>query len=1676
MSSRPSVKRAGQTSPPAFTSSAQLPPLMRQLTPESKISASCISLSSGFVVHYAVLSVVHASQSHLDIDLARRRIYENNSGKRIEDSLLTYSQITKDGATLWVFFVDQNSSGTEATDFLLRLQSLEFTGLTIKSHDKFSYQELYPCSVTCSVQRTPCPTCLRSCHYSESSHQGRISTAKLESGSGLGTLASKESEQSSGCLPAACHLPRCPLRQALAFFLKAVQERIIDDICNNNRTPGIVTRRFRTGVLWGPANPLSHWGDGWDQHWKTRPLSYCHIEVTLLAPGILIQPRFLPTHFLPLQFPLPLIPGTPINLLPFSTPAYYLNMYSGPTSALLKQFQANLVGLGAGDLQLSLDSNRGQFGSENVVPFVIAWISVQNKQGEEKGMIVIWPAPLCVSLMSMPETPHDPDSPRLYAYNRKPLAYIPELPIALQPSPVPAPATVPRAFSPHESLISPSLFTPIGRTLFSRETTPTTPFPRSATQTNRTERDLDRPPLTRATSSFSSSTAQAFRSLCISHQPPKDLRNVAEGVGKFVDSIAKERERERERIKREKEREANALHAQSQAHVLAMKSVGTPQSPGVVPPSTSSIPGTSQMDTDNDNGTTRMSPPTSLPKQTFVHPAQAQIQHPPISASNPSYPSPPEEVVKAEQSSSFGNNTVGPSSQQIQPPPTSEPFGSFDGMDKFMMDLGMDFNMTLPSTTSHSGENIKVDFDSLGVFTDDDFSFFDDPVVTTTTSTLPTSTSAPETTSMSSEEAIKSLAIPPLGQVGTLPGTVVPGSAISLVSFDKASPWSTSKQGADQESKERMESTAPELLPGSPGESIVSSNGPRTPEVISITDAETVSSKTRPFDAIRFSKRFNSVDAKYVIGKFSNSLIDKTDSATREDSLMALWKMSYDSKTDPRIEIVKKLIGMKRRLAVQGIRLGPPCPPFQDTQSEWESYVDEDLSAMDVDSDRDSDSEDQNPDDYEGSDSVSRPSTPLTSHLPLGPTLLSTQFKHSLLLPLSINLRPPGASFATTLDLASPLPNPVPTPVSPAAVVGSRNEKSKALEIAMRVLASELIENTLWETAWRVSTTVQAPIWRQDESEQDDSVSFLSMEWPWDAMRMESFSSLVSITSSFENLSSPASSLPLKALDQPMFTIGKADTLVQMLPSSLRFWSKLGLTPRSGPKNVSAFMLYEECSRPTEELERWLNRTSCIYNAKGYGKLSLGKSDLYPKGGFVPFRYATFRKTLATLVDSFSKITFPLVIYVVISSPFLSLSSPILRQMFQSIDRSLSNRQDDAVPILFHFVPDFLLTLKDDVNTTFRLETFVDNLYNRIPRPVDRFMSRPLFVHDGKIRKYFEAPSFTLSRSSLPTASLAFQHPAPEFSSFDRGTFLHLGYELSKCRKWLIAACIDQRGEAHSMNLWFVGDESDYKQLVSQLWSFLMDFAKMANVEWRVAIAKLGSVEEAELTAWSTHLNDVLSSDGQIPPMQVSLLCVDDESGWSVLTERPSSPLAQKSPSSTDSYGKNTGQVQSQAQGQGSSGQTQGQVFSSINSTYIIPSLRYPLPSTSDFELGVAHYIPEDEDSAPRLPNAERLRPLLTSALITVGNTTRAQYVHLLHSTTTGPSNPSSSSSLAKSPRENLDDICRNYHELAVLTQARWPHLNLHGERKGVTAPVLPYHLAALRLINSALEMDEVSE
>lgn len=192
-----------------------------------------------------------------------------------------------------------------------------------------------------------------------------------------------------------------------------------------------------------------------------------------------------------------------------------------------------------------------------------------------------------------------------------------------------------------------------------------------------------------------------------------------------------------------------------------------------------------------------------------------------------------------------------------------------------------------------------------------------------------------------------------------------------------------------------------------------------------------------------------------------------------------------------------------------------------------------------------------------------------------------------------------------------------------------------------------------------------------------------------------------------------------------------------------------------------------------------------------------------------------------------------------------TLASRILRHVFSAAKRALKNCSDSQ--ILFQFVPEtFVLS---SVHETSHLDAFVNSVYDRILKPVDRSMSRRFFQHGAQIRKFFQDPLFTLGRPRQNKVVYIQQTPARSLDVMDRHTLLHVGYRVSSCGKWLLAACVDQRGENHELGVWLNQQEEGSIEsfLVEKLWEFAVGVAKGANVEWRIVFAKSGTMGEREM-------------------------------------------------------------------------------------------------------------------------------------------------------------------------------------------------------------------------------------
>ncbi|KAG2150318.1 mediator complex subunit 13 C-terminal-domain-containing protein [Suillus bovinus] len=1426
------------------------------LTASDKLLSSVFPLPTNPCILYATYSPSVTAPHYDVLESARRQLVSRNQASTFQDSILPQVHIDRDVSTFHAFIV---ASDEEVESSLSVLKKLKFDDMIISETSSFTPHELYPCSLACADSCTPCASC---------TDPPFMSTARL--------------------------LPRKPLRQIYARFIDAVRTRLIDYVVNASLNCAL---RFRNGFLLVPNAASNEWGADWDHHAQLRPLVHCHLDVHLASNRLEVHSLFRPLPHVPLPALLPLPPGTPLILLPTGVPAFLLANYSGPTASLATQFTRSLA---PHPLPRLKDPQ-----------YIIAWLAVQNKQGEDKGTPIIWPTALCLVSNSS---------------SRKPLSHIPELPAQLQPSPPPPPPPPINVETP-------------------RVDTPNTPL-----------RVLTNHSLTRRPATASPSPLRALRTLTLSHTT--SLQNVASEIGGYVESVVRERDRERERIRRERE---------------AMASVSA--SPQVTPAAAvvSTVP-TPVPDTNLP-----LHPPPPLPiEQPNIHPS---VYYPsPVTAIDP--PAPP--------GPSSGSEPPTPLPQtNLAPAPTSfDPFNTIDSTWSQPTTDFMDYDMD-PAGQRRNDVDF-ADYDTF-TFTDDDFSFFDRP-------------------SRPLDSAPAPLALSP--------------SIFSVVDVGASFTHAVGTQLSPDVS---TFIPAPAPAPPSPN---TSHSAPSTPHV-KVTHAP--SQFARTFDPIAFAHSHSLADAKYSsFGKFA--LPSPPDEEDRTSPLPTLHSQNhstaspadlhtrYSAATDPRIGVVRQLIGVKRKS--KSLDHGRArCRQFL-LSSYDDNVVHEDAILPPEDDEK---SETVSEDDADMDDERERSTTPPPSYLPLGPMLLHTQFHHALLLPLCQPLRPPGSAVAP-MSLVLPPPVAAHTPVSPAASLEKINQEVAA---AGAVLAREVVENSVWARAWGCRCiAADEQVWPSDIQELAEILKHVNvLDGPVELMTM------------FPSDGVPAvENVHLQRLDPPMFSVGKSGCVVQVLPSALRFWEKLGLTPHGGKRDVVAFVFLEEGGLEKQhQAEAWLNKMSTEYSAKQLGSFTPGSSTMCSADGVMPLRLENLRKSIRSFLQCLESSN-DLVFYIAIPDPAIGLTSPLLREIFSFVKQTQAKRSE--APILFQFVPEHLISSSESPSSeSSEIDALCYATYRRMLKPVERSMSRK-FSDKSETVAYFQQQPFVLARPSN-TVCFAQTTPARSLDVMDRHTFLHVGYRFSTCGKWLFAACIDQRGETYDLGTWLIHDEIETSAVV-QVWNFALQFAKRANVEWRIVIAKLGYMTVSELEGWNVHLAAAVPLCNDLPPFHVSLLAVEQNLCWPIIPRlNEASGLA----SSRRAPAKDSKSIY---------------VDTAAPAYTIYPSTRIPLASRSCQEQVDLSFIPDNDGATS---DTSSILPISTSILVRSPSTRTASthssiYIHHLHALHT----PGSSLSISDDTMRK--DITLNFYELSVLAGAMLGFQEY---------PLLPFHLAALEVMHHSLRQEDIS-
>ncbi|KAG9091352.1 hypothetical protein FRC07_011870 [Ceratobasidium sp. 392] len=351
-----------------------------------------------------------------------------------------------------------------------------------------------------------------------------------------------------------------------------------------------------------------------------------------------------------------------------------------------------------------------------------------------------------------------------------------------------------------------------------------------------------------------------------------------------------------------------------------------------------------------------------------------------------------------------------------------------------------------------------------------------------------------------------------------------------------------------------------------------------------------------------------------------------------------------------------------------------------------------------------------------------------------------------------------------------------------------------------------------------------------------------------------------------------------------------------MSPAVLRFWDTVGLEPVGGTKDVVAFAVFEGGEGLEEEVmvQGWLEKVGRVYESRKFGKHQT-KDYAGVKKGIMSVRWDRVTESISKIADNLSHTDANLVWYIIL--PPSAASAPWFSSMLLKLaEDKFADHGELGRNITVHLVPATTVFNHHAAPPDLRqqLEFTALSVYERIQRSVGKRIRREILQLSFPSHTQVQVPAFTIARTLTPRFRFSMDWPDKQRETMDRHMFLHVAYTFSKSRRWLCAACVDERGEAHETKVWRVSgvsedeDEGDLEdelvdrdsrmnKYVNLVWRFATRFAKRAGIEWRLVICRTGVMGVEELEAWNTITTDNLRDFRT--GIHVSVLSFDHSSG-----------------------------------------------------------------------------------------------------------------------------------------------------------------------------------------------------
>ncbi|KAL9940361.1 hypothetical protein V8E36_001066 [Tilletia maclaganii] len=378
-------------------------------------------------------------------------------------------------------------------------------------------------------------------------------------------------------------------------------------------------------------------------------------------------------------------------------------------------------------------------------------------------------------------------------------------------------------------------------------------------------------------------------------------------------------------------------------------------------------------------------------------------------------------------------------------------------------------------------------------------------------------------------------------------------------------------------------------------------------------------------------------------------------------------------------------------------------------------------------------------------------------------------------------------------------------------------------------------------------------------------------------------------------------------LEPPQIMTGCQGFATRMAPTALKFWDKLGLNALGGPKSVAPFVLQLDASDfLLQSAVKWLERIDSIFQTYGLGShtpnshsilrledgSAINIAEVLGAMAIDDAQQERWEDTMRSILDTlrgYADDASHIIIYVV-GTPGWPMRWQGLTRMREELTNMAQQRLGtQGWQLQLRGVPQMVIfesgaaPLGAGHRIAFDVKRFAFHIYDSLQRAVPHATGK---VVSSMGRNYgggldlVQYHAFILAPLyQRHMMDIGLKWPLTSRNVVDRGSLLHIGYELRAADGCVIVVGLDQRGQSMFIDTWKAKVNLVENLLIT--WIKALQFARRSNVAWRFVICKTSCMALEEISAWSSlERCGMLRGPGIL---DVTLACVDTDTPLAML-------------------------------------------------------------------------------------------------------------------------------------------------------------------------------------------------